>query len=114
MTASKFGQEIAHVSKAFQGIEQRNKGSISDDLESLFSVFGEAGFFAKNLNVNLKTPNVDGMFVPRKFIKDIKKDLSEILNESYDDFIDSRLESEAKYLFPEDSISKTKGPPHSL
>ena len=49
------------------------------------------------------------MFVPRKFIKDIKKDLSQILNESYDDFIDLRLEkAKRKYLFPEDSISKTQ------
>lgn len=94
----KFGTVIAEVSQKIDVFEPRKTGSLISDINDVFSAYGDAGLYSKSVDLNSNIERVEEFFIPKKFLKEVKKDLVSLCESAYDDFIDSRLEIAKKGL----------------
>lgn len=90
ITASVFvlDHELSSESLSFKAERPRGKTNLSRDLEEVFSIYGDAGFESSAVLV-------DGdlnWFVPKSFLKDLKRKLSQNLPAAYENFSTSRTE----------------------
>lgn len=86
--AFKFSKLIANVSSTTKAIRpDKGISSLQRDLKDTFSIFGNVGFCASQVEVQGDTE----WFVPRGQLKDLKRKMEELLPQQYDLFLSERL-----------------------
>ena len=94
----KFGITIQSANLSLPAARAKGRTDFARDIQEIFQIFGDAGFLSHDIHID--ACEIDGLFVPRSRLKELKSRITPNLASTYEAFLDTRRESALVSVYP--------------